>query len=138
MCIRDRDWGDIDLVVQMGAPKGSSRLLQRIGRANHRLDCPSKAVLVPGNRFEFLEAVAAVEAVQAGTRDGEGLREGSLDVLAQHVLALACGGPFDGAALLEEVRGASPYAALDEACLLYTSLRSGAGFPPRCAALPAA
>ncbi len=109
------DWGDIDLVVQMGAPKGSSRLLQRIGRANHRLDCPSKAVLVPGNRFEFLEAVAAVEAVQAGTRDGEGLREGSLDVLAQHVLALACGGPFDGAALLEEVRGASPYAALDEA-----------------------
>jgi ATP-dependent Lhr-like helicase len=68
------DWGDIDLVVQMGAPKGSSRLLQRIGRANHRLDCPSKAVLVPGNRFEFLEAVAAVEAVRAGTRDGEGLR----------------------------------------------------------------
>jgi len=41
------DWGDIDLVVQMGAPKGSSRLLQRIGRANHRLDQPSKAVLVP-------------------------------------------------------------------------------------------
>ncbi len=35
------DWGDIDLVIQMGAPKGSSRLLQRIGRANHRLDEPS-------------------------------------------------------------------------------------------------
>ena len=45
------DWGDIDLVVQMGAPKGSSRLLQRIGRANHRLDQPSRALLVPGNRF---------------------------------------------------------------------------------------
>ena len=36
------DWGDIDLVIQMGAPKGSSRLLQRIGRANHRLDEPSR------------------------------------------------------------------------------------------------
>ncbi|MCP6237369.1 DEAD/DEAH box helicase, partial [Klebsiella pneumoniae] len=52
------DWGDIDLVVQMGAPKGSSRLLQRIGRAGHRFDCASKAVLVPGNRFEYLEAAA--------------------------------------------------------------------------------
>ncbi|RVU04772.1 ligase-associated DNA damage response DEXH box helicase [Novosphingobium umbonatum] len=106
------DWGDIDLVVQMGAPKGSSRLLQRIGRANHRLDCPSKAVLVPGNRFEYLEALAAVAAVEAGTRDGEGLRAGSFDVLAQHVLGLACAGPFDGGALLEEVRLAAPYADL--------------------------
>jgi len=104
------DWGDIDLVVQMGAPKGSSRLLQRIGRANHRLDSPSKAVLVPGNRFEFLEAVAAVEAVAAGTRDGEGLRAGSRDVLAQHVLALACAGPFAAGAVLAEVRSAAPYA----------------------------
>ena len=103
------DWGDIDLVVQMGAPKGSSRLLQRIGRANHRLDSPSKAVLVPGNRFEFLEAVAAVEAVAAGTRDGEGLRAGSRDVLAQHVLALACAGPFEAGAVLAKVRSAAPY-----------------------------
>lgn len=108
------DWGDIDLVVQMGAPKGSSRLLQRIGRANHRLDCPSKAVLVPGNRFEFLEAVAAVEAVRAGTRDGEDLRPGGRDVLAQHVLAIACAGPFDGDALLAEVRRAAPYADMGE------------------------
>ena len=109
------DWGDIDLVVQMGAAKGSSRLLQRIGRANHRLDCPSEAVLVPGNRFEFLEAMAAVEAVEAGTRDGEGLRPGGLDVLAQHVMGCACAGPFDEAELLAEVRGAAPYRWVDEA-----------------------
>ncbi|HWU03819.1 MAG TPA: ligase-associated DNA damage response DEXH box helicase [Novosphingobium sp.] len=108
------DWGDIDLVVQMGAPKGSSRLLQRIGRANHRLDCPSKAMLVPGNRFEFLEAVAAVEAVNEGQRDGEDLRPGSLDVLVQHVMGIACAGPFDGDALLAELRGAAPYAALSD------------------------
>ncbi|MEY4721357.1 MAG: hypothetical protein RIQ46_1082, partial [Pseudomonadota bacterium] len=79
------DWGDIDLVIQMGAPKGSSRLLQRIGRANHRLDSPSRALLVPGNRFEFLEAFAAQEAVAEGRRDGEDFRPGGLDVLAQHV-----------------------------------------------------
>ncbi len=108
------DWGDIDLVVQMGAPKGSSRLLQRIGRANHRLDCPSKALLVPGNRFEFLEAFAAAEAVAEGQRDGEDFRPGGLDVLAQHVMTVACAGPFGEAELLAEVRSSLAYAWLDE------------------------
>ncbi len=109
------DWGDIDLVVQMGAPKGSSRLLQRIGRANHRLDTPSRALLVPGNRFEFLEAIAAADAVAEGQRDGELFRPGALDVLAQHVMGLACAGPFDEAALLAEVRLAQPYRWVGEA-----------------------
>ncbi len=109
------DWGDIDLVVQMGAPKGSSRLLQRIGRANHRLDCPSRAILVPGNRFEFLEATAAKEAVDEGQRDGEDFRPGGLDVLAQHVMACACAAPFQEAALLAEVRSSLAYAWLDQA-----------------------
>ena len=111
------DWGDIDLVVQMGAPKGSSRLLQRIGRANHRLDSPSRAVLVPGNRFEFLEAFAAQEAVIAGQRDGDGFRPGGLDVLAQHVMSLACAGPLDETRLLDEVRSCTPYAYVDAAVL---------------------
>ena len=109
------DWGDIDLVVQMGAPKGSSRLLQRIGRAGHRLDTPSRALLVPGNRFEFLEAMAAEEAVAEGQRDGEAFRAGGLDVLAQHVMACACAGPFSAAALLAEVRSSLTYAWLDDA-----------------------
>ncbi|MBV1918402.1 MAG: ligase-associated DNA damage response DEXH box helicase [Sphingomonadaceae bacterium] len=109
------DWGDIDLVVQMGAPKGSSRLLQRIGRANHRLDSPSKAVLVPGNRFEFLEAIAASQAVAEGQRDGEPFRPGGLDVLAQHVMVRACAGPFNESELLGEIRACLPFAWVDEA-----------------------
>ncbi|MFM5947809.1 MAG: ligase-associated DNA damage response DEXH box helicase [Novosphingobium sp.] len=109
------DWGDIDLVVQMGAPKGSSRLLQRIGRANHRLDQASRALLVPGNRFEFLEAMAAEQAVAEGQRDGEAFRPGALDVLAQHVMARACAGPFRADDLLAEVQSAEPYRWLDAA-----------------------
>ncbi|MCB2089033.1 MAG: ligase-associated DNA damage response DEXH box helicase [Sphingomonadaceae bacterium] len=108
------DWGDIDCVVQMGAPKGSSRLLQRIGRANHRLDMPSRAILVPGNRFEFLEATAAKDAVDEGQRDGEAFRAGGLDVLAQHVMACACAGPFDEAELLAEIRSSLAYAWVTE------------------------
>jgi ATP-dependent helicase Lhr and Lhr-like helicase len=106
------DWGDIDLVVQMGAPKGSSRLLQRIGRANHRLDEPSLGVIVPGNRFEYLEARAALDAIDQGELDPEAFRSGSLDTLAQHVLGMACAAPFDPDLLLREIRSAAPYAKL--------------------------
>jgi ATP-dependent helicase Lhr and Lhr-like helicase len=108
------DWGDIDLVIQMGAPKGSSRLLQRIGRANHRLDEPSKGMIVPGNRFEYLEARAALDAIDDGELDPDTFRPGALDVLAQHVLAVACAGPFDEAQLLAEIRSAAPYAGLKD------------------------
>lgn len=106
------DWANVDCVIQMGAPKGSSRLMQRIGRANHRLDEPSEAIVVPGNRFEYLEARAALDAIAEGQRDGEEFRPGGLDVLAQHVMACACAAPFDEPALLEEIRSATPYAAL--------------------------
>ena len=108
------DWGDVDLVIQMGAPKGSSRLLQRIGRANHRLDEPSEGLIVPGNRFEYLEARAALDAIDAGELDPEIFRPGTLDVLAQHILGIACAGPFDEAALLAEVRTSAPYASLTD------------------------
>jgi ATP-dependent Lhr-like helicase len=108
------DWGDVDLVVQMGAPKGSSRLLQRIGRANHRLDEPSEAILVPGNRFEYLEARAALDAIENRELDPDIFRPGALDVLAQHVMAAACAAPFDETEMLAEVRGAAPYAGLSE------------------------
>jgi ATP-dependent helicase Lhr and Lhr-like helicase len=107
------DWGDVDLVVQMGAPKGSSRLLQRIGRANHRLDEPSEAVIVPGNRFEYLEARAALDAVDEAALDADLFRPGALDVLAQHVMACACAAPFRSEELLGEIRSATPYATLD-------------------------
>jgi ATP-dependent Lhr-like helicase len=108
------DWGNVDLVIQMGAPKGSSRLLQRIGRANHRLDEPSEAILVPGNRFEYLEARAALDAVEGGELDPEIFRPGALDVLAQHIMAAACAAPFHEKEMLDEVRSAAPYTALSE------------------------
>jgi ATP-dependent Lhr-like helicase len=109
------DWGAVDKVICIGAPKGAARLVQRIGRANHRLDEPSAALLVPANRFEVLECNAARDAVLAGELDGERLKVGSLDVLAQHVLGMAVAGPFDADALYDEVRAASPYAALTRA-----------------------
>lgn len=107
------DWGDVDLVIHVGAPKGASRLAQRIGRANHRLDEPSRALLVPANRFEVLECQAALEANYLGSQDSPPLRPGGLDVLAQHILGMAVAGPFLGDDLYAEVTSARPYGDLD-------------------------
>ena len=90
------DWGDVDCVIQMGAPKGSSRLLQRIGRANHRLDEPSKALIVPGNRFEYLEAQAAL-----GRGRGGRARRRPLSPRRARCAGAAC----DGARLRRAVQG---------------------------------
>ena len=106
------DWASVDLVIQLGAPKGVSRLTQRIGRANHRLDAPSRAVLVPANRFEYLECRAAQNAVAERALDGDPPRPGGLDVLAQHILGVACAGSFSADTLFDEVTSAAPYAAL--------------------------
>jgi ATP-dependent Lhr-like helicase len=109
------DWGDVDLVVQVGAPKNVKRLVQRIGRANHRYNAPSKAILVPANRFEVVECKAALDAVRARTLDGEARGPGPQDVLCQHILLTACAGPFDAAALYAEVISAGPYHAITQA-----------------------
>ncbi len=106
------DWGDVDLVIQLAAPKGSARLVQRIGRANHRLDEASRALLVPASRFEMLECQAAREAVAENRLDGDPERIGALDVLAQHIMGVACGEAFDADRLYEEVRRAAPFADL--------------------------
>ncbi|HVI31322.1 ligase-associated DNA damage response DEXH box helicase [Phenylobacterium sp.] len=103
------DWGDVDLVIQLASPKGASRMVQRIGRANHRLDEPSHAIFVPANRFEMLECQAAREAIAENKLDGDPPRIGALDVLAQHVMGCACSEPFDMLELYDEVRTAGPY-----------------------------
>ncbi|WP_372836942.1 ligase-associated DNA damage response DEXH box helicase [Puniceibacterium confluentis] len=109
------DWGDVDLVIQIGAPKNVKRLVQRIGRANHRYNAPSKALLVPANRFEVVECVAALDAVKAHDLDGEPRGPGPRDVLCQHILIAACAGPFDADLLYREMTSAGPYAALTRA-----------------------
>lgn len=109
------DWGAVDQIIQVGAPKQISRLTQRVGRANHRMDEPSRALLAPANRFEVLECEAARKAVLRHELDGEPPRAGALDVLAQHVMITACTGPFSPDALYEEIRLCAPYSQITRA-----------------------
>ncbi|WP_210497055.1 ligase-associated DNA damage response DEXH box helicase [Microvirga antarctica] len=119
------DWGDVDLVVNVGAPKGASRIMQRIGRSNHRMDEPSKAILVPANRFEILECRAALDAVHEAAQDTPDARIGALDVLCQHILGVACAEPFRLEEFYDEIRSAAPYAGLTwedyEACVAFVA-----------------
>ncbi|PTX56906.1 ATP-dependent Lhr-like helicase [Litoreibacter ponti] len=109
------DWGDVDLVIQVGAPKNVKRLVQRIGRANHRYNAPSKALLVPANRFEIVECKAALDAVKEHDLDGDPRARGPRDVLCQHILIRAASGPFQAADLYQEVISAGPYTGLTRA-----------------------
>nr|WP_136251072.1 ligase-associated DNA damage response DEXH box helicase [Ningiella ruwaisensis] len=108
------DWGDVDLVIQMGAPKGVSRLLQRIGRSNHRMDEPSQALLVPGNRFEALECLSAIDAIKKGELDGDAPQSGALDIIPQFILNCLCSEPAGIEQIFEQVTQAPPYQALDK------------------------
>ncbi len=103
------DWGDVDVVIQVGAPKGVSRLLQRIGRSNHRVDVPSKAFLVPANRFEVLECEAAITAIKARQLDGDVPLPGSQDVAIQFILNAACSQPVTPEGLYDIARQAWSY-----------------------------
>ncbi|MGB7270058.1 MAG: ligase-associated DNA damage response DEXH box helicase [Albidovulum sp.] len=109
------DWGDVDLVIQVGAPKNVKRLVQRIGRANHRYDAPSKALLLPANRWEVVECQAALDAARAHDLDGTPRGPGPRDVLCQHIMITACAAPFDATNLFAEVTSAGPYSALTRA-----------------------
>ncbi len=109
------DWGDVDLVIQIGAPKEVKRLVQRIGRAGHHFDLASKARILPANRFEYLECQAALEAVRDGGLEDDPIRQGGLDVLCQHILICACAGPIAPDDLYAEITSAAPYVGVTRA-----------------------
>ncbi len=107
------DWGNIDLVMQIGAPKGVARLVQRIGRANHTINTPSRAILVPTNCFEYVECIAAKECVELNFLEDEIYSEGSLDVLAQHIVGVAISQKFKKEDLYKQIKDAWPYRNLN-------------------------
>ncbi len=108
------DFTAVDLVIQIGSPKGAARLLQRAGRSGHQPDAESRLAFVPTNAIELIELAAAQDAIRAGRLEARPMLEKPLDVLAQHVVTIAIGGGFKSDALLEEVRTAYAYQSLTD------------------------
>ena len=103
------DWGSVDLVIQIGAPRQVKRLVQRIGRANHSHSGVSKALIVPANRLEVLECFMALEAIYENKLDSELQTSIPLDVICQHLLLVACAGPFKPTDIFNEIRSITKY-----------------------------
>ena len=91
------DFRPVDAVVQIGGPKGVSRMIQRAGRSGHRPGAPSKAHFVPTHGLELLEAVALREAIAHGEIEPKSPIILCWDVLVQWLCTLAVSDGFDPA-----------------------------------------
>lgn len=106
------DFTAVDLVIQLGSPKGAARLLQRAGRSGHQPDATSELAFVPTNAIELIELASAQDVIKQGDLEARPLLDKPLDVLAQHAVTVAIGGGFNADELLDEVRTAYSYQSL--------------------------
>lgn len=117
------DFAGVDQVLLIGAPRGVSRAMQRLGRAGHRLGGVAEGALVPLSLPDLLECIALRGAVEAGRLDRLRAPRAPLDVLAQVVLGMVVERERDVESVYELVRRAGPYADLKredyEAVLAY-------------------
>ncbi len=108
------DIGHVDLVVQLGTPRRIATLLQRVGRSGHTVTGTPRGRLFPLSRDELVECAALLREVRRGELDRLVMQDKPLDVLAQQITAEAAAEDWDEGDLLELVRRAWPYRALDE------------------------
>jgi ATP-dependent Lhr-like helicase len=103
------DMGAVDLVVQVESPKSVARGLQRVGRAGHRLDEPSKGRIFPKFRADLLESAVVVRRMKEGLIEETRIPRSPLDVLAQQIVAVCAQEEITVDELHELVRRAWPF-----------------------------
>lgn len=103
------DFAPVEQVIQVGSPKGIARLIQRAGRSGHQPDGTSRIVCVPTHAIELVEYSAAREAAASSQLESRRALECPLDLLAQHLVTIACSEPFAPEELLAEVRTTYAY-----------------------------
>ncbi|HUG85130.1 MAG TPA: helicase-related protein, partial [Euzebya sp.] len=111
------DMGAVDLVIQVESPGSVASGLQRIGRAGHHVGAPSVGKIFPKFRGDLVEAAVVTHRMLAGEIEQTRYPRNPLDVLAQHVVAMAAMDPWDVADLHAVVRAAAPFAELSRSQL---------------------
>jgi ATP-dependent helicase Lhr and Lhr-like helicase len=106
------DIGPVELVCQLGSPRGLSTFVQRVGRSGHARGATPKGRLFPTTRDELVECAALVRGVRAGGLDAVAPPEAPLDILAQQVIAACAAEPWKESELFDLVRRAAPYEKL--------------------------
>ncbi len=106
------DMGAIDLVVQIEAPPSVASGLQRIGRAGHQAGAVSEGIIFPKFRGDLVASAAVARAMHEGLVESTRYPRNPLDVLAQHVVAMAAMEEWSVDDLYSVIRRAAPYADL--------------------------
>jgi ATP-dependent Lhr-like helicase len=86
------DWGDVDCVIQMGAPKGSRGCCNGSAAPTTGSTSRARRCSFPATASNIWKRSGAIDAVAEGQRDGDASAPAGYDVLAQHVMACACAG----------------------------------------------
>ncbi len=108
------DMGAVDLVVQVSSPGSVSRGLQRIGRAGHQVGQPSRGALFPKYRGDLVEIAVVVQRMHAGLIEATRYPRNPLDVLAQHVVAMAAMDEWSVEDLADTIRRSAPFHELSD------------------------
>ncbi|WP_446471722.1 Lhr family helicase [Actinoalloteichus hoggarensis] len=111
------DMGAVDLVVQVEAPPSVAAGLQRVGRAGHHVDAVSTGVVLPKFRGDLVSCAVVAERMRGGAIEEVRFPRNPLDVLAQHVVAMAAMEPWPVDALATLVRRAAPFTDLPDSAL---------------------
>ncbi len=111
------DMGSVDLVVQIEAPPSVAAGLQRVGRAGHQVGAVSKGVVFPKHRGDLLSCAVVAQRMHAGQIEEMRYPRNPIDVLAQHIVAMAAMDPWHVADLATMVRRAAPFAELPASAL---------------------
>ena len=109
------DIGTVDLVCQIGTPRGIATLLQRVGRSGHTLGGLPRGRLFPLTRDDLVEAAALFMEIRRGNLDRIGIPEKPLDILAQQLVAAVAADEWNEDELFELCRRAYPYRDLTRA-----------------------
>jgi ATP-dependent Lhr-like helicase len=99
----------IDLVVQVGSPKSVAALLQRVGRAGHRLGQTVRGRVVALDRDELVECAVMLKRAEEGFVDRVFVPEDAQDVAAQHVYGMAINSVRPESEVKDVLRRAYPY-----------------------------
>lgn len=109
------DFAPVERIVQIGSPKGISRLMQRAGRSGHRPGETCRVLCVPTHALELVEIAAARRAVKELHVEPRLPLDRPLDVLVQHLVTCALGSGFQPDDLFSEVRTTAAFEHLTRA-----------------------
>ena len=83
------DIGTVSLVIQIDSPRQAVKLLQRVGRSEHKVGGIAKGLILNNFLDDHIETAAICQLIKKGELEEPVLHYGALDVLAHQIVGLA-------------------------------------------------